>query len=693
MPENLLLDRNTFLTRFGSSDPNNRVLRRLHALVSVEQQSDALIGEGAIEWLEDLVDWLFERGGVPGQGENESDAEARTRLLLTAAEEIPEFASRVKATVLRVLAGTSSTLLFADTGIATRVGFWGELVDRFSKNVLPAPPVGREVSRLLARLMNREQRVVWIFSLSPTERSRLVGLLGLGSDEVQRALEPGQREAMVLLASRIAMHGVSDDLRKRLPGISVEGSPFLALPAQLTALFEGNIPLARVMQSIDGCRARLTEVSESLDETGISIDLVYRLELLLALLRRLSLLVQVKFGNEEQRGTALNQLARALLRGSVTDRSLSALWQSSTRLLARRVVERAGHSGEHYVTRTRREQQAMLDAAAGGGAITALCVLLKFYISKMHAPPIFDALLISVNYAWAFVAMQLMHFALATKQPSMTAATLAGAIEEHQEKENPDLQPLVDIVARASRTQFTALVGNVFVVIPFALLLAVLFQVITGHSPIDDAYAEKIIKVHHPLKSVTIFSAAMTGVWLWAASLVAGAAENWFVLRELPGAIASNRLLRRTLGPSRTTRLSRFLTEQASGFGGNTGFGFLLGFMPMIIVLVGIPLEVRHVTFVTGQLAYAAVQLGPAVFARGDFLVALISIPMVGLINFAVSFTLALIIALRARGLGLKGQVSLIRAVGRRFLTSPREFFLAPRESTPTPVPQTVVAP
>ncbi|MBL8909769.1 MAG: hypothetical protein JNM17_03595 [Archangium sp.] len=690
--ENLLLDKNTFLTRFGSSDPNNRVLRRLHALVSVEQKGDVLIGEGAIEWLEEIVEWIFESGDIPGQLEAETDVQARTRLLLTAADEIPEFATRIRSTVLRVLAGTSSTLLFADTGIATRVGFWGELVDRFSKNVLPAPPVGREASRLLARLVDRKERLDWLIEMKLETRDRLVALLGLGSEEVQRALDPGQREAMLLLASRIAMHGVSDDLRKRLPGVTVEGSPFLSLPAQVTGLLDGSLPLARMQQTIDACRSRLNAVQDSLDETGISIDLVFRLELLQALLTRLQHLAQVKYGIEETRAFAQTQLARALLRGTVADRSLGALWQSSTRLLARRVVERAGSSGEHYVTRTRKEQQAMLDAAAGGGAITAVAVFLKFYISYLHAPPVFDALLIAVNYAWAFVAMQLLHFALATKQPSMTAATLAGAIEAQRDEDNPDLQPLVDLVARASRTQFTALLGNVFVVIPFALAIGIAYQAFTGNL-LADGYADKIIKAHHPIKSVTIFSAAMTGVWLWAASLIAGAGENWFVLRELPGAIASNRLLRRTIGPSRTTRLSRFLTAEAAGFGGNTGFGFLLGFMPMLFVLVGIPLEVRHVTFVTGQLAYAAVQLGPAVFTRGDFLVSLISIPMVGLINFAVSFAFAIVVALRARGLGLRGQIQLLRAVGKHFLRSPREFFLAPRESTPTPVPQTAPVP
>ncbi len=108
----------------------------------------------------------------------------------------------------------------------------------------------------------------------------------------------------------------------------------------------------------------------------------------------------------------------------------------------------------------------------------------------------------------------------------------------------------------------------------------------------------------------------------------------------------------------------------------------LLGFMPMLFVLVGLPLEVRHVTFVTGQLTYAALALGPGVFARTDFLASLLTIPMVGLINFGVSFAFAIVVALRARGLGVRSQVSLASAVLKRFIEGPREFFLAPKEET-----------
>jgi site-specific recombinase len=323
----------------------------------------------------------------------------------------------------------------------------------------------------------------------------------------------------------------------------------------------------------------------------------------------------------------------------------------------------------------------MFDSAAGGGALTAVMVLLKFFVFWAKLPLLIDAVAVGLNYAWGFVAMQFAHFSLATKQPSMTAATLAGAIEERQGLEGPaNLEPLVDLVARASRTQLAALVGNVGAVIPVAIVIDVLAQVLAGRHVLDVETAHKVVTVHHPLGSGTLVYAAMTGVCLWLASIMSGAVENWFLVNELSGALGSNRWLRRLLGRERAKRFAEKATAQVAGLGGNVGFGLLLGFMPLFFKLVGIPMDVRHVTFVAGQLTYAGLFHGADLVRVPGYFWALAAVPLVASLNFAVSFALALTVALRSRGLGLKAQVALGTAVVRRLVQSPRAFFLAPKE-------------
>ena len=255
-----MLDRNTFLTRFGSSDPNNRVLRRLHALATADE---AWLASNGLEWLEDLVQWLFERGEAPGPLPGEKEIDTRTRLLITAAEELPPFAENLRAVMMRALMGGSATLLFTDTGVPSNFGFWGELMERFSENFLPAHPVGREVSRLLGRLIDTDERAEWVLSMPAGTRNRLTTLLGLDSDAVKRALDPGLREAAILLASRIAMQGISDDLRKRMAGMAVASSPFLLLPEHVKGLLEGELSLAPLQGTIVACRACLRDVQWS----------------------------------------------------------------------------------------------------------------------------------------------------------------------------------------------------------------------------------------------------------------------------------------------------------------------------------------------------------------------------------------------------------------------------------------------
>jgi site-specific recombinase len=113
------------------------------------------------------------------------------------------------------------------------------------------------------------------------------------------------------------------------------------------------------------------------------------------------------------------------------------------------VIERAGRTGEHYVTSSRREYWRMLGSAAGGGVITAGTAIGRFLIKWGQFPLFVDGALSSLLYAGSFLLIQFLGFTLATKQPSMTAAALAGTIRDQA---GPDrLTDLVALIARISR--------------------------------------------------------------------------------------------------------------------------------------------------------------------------------------------------------------------------------------------------
>src|SRR2546425_12910843 len=96
----------------------------------------------------------------------------------------------------------------------------------------------------------------------------------------------------------------------------------------------------------------------------------------------------------------------------------------------------------------------------------------------------------------------------------------------------------VDEVAHLVRSQVAAVLGNVLVVLPMVLLLSLGYAQLFGHTPIDGPHAIAVLDSLSLLGMSPLF-AAFTGVLLFASSLIAGWAENWFVLRRLDSVIRS----------------------------------------------------------------------------------------------------------------------------------------------------------
>src|SRR5690606_3246009 len=101
---------------------------------------------------------------------------------------------------------------------------------------------------------------------------------------------------------------------------------------------------------------------------------------------------------------------------------------------------------------------------------------------------------------------QLLGFTLATKQPSMTAAALAGTLRDTAG--HPDLSALVTMIARIVRSQLAAAIGNIGLVIPATLVFERVWRLRTGAPFLDAATAEYVLHSLDPFSSGTVFYAA-----------------------------------------------------------------------------------------------------------------------------------------------------------------------------------------
>jgi site-specific recombinase len=197
----------------------------------------------------------------------------------------------------------------------------------------------------------------------------------------------------------------------------------------------------------------------------VSISLVYRLERMEKYLSRLELLVKVFFSTQDQERATLLLLAN-LVKSNHERRSVRAFLKHNLHMLSRKIVERTGVSGEHDITQTTKEYWQRFFSAVGGGVLTAFTNLGKFAVSKSNPAPFFEGLFSWINYSGSFLTMQMLHFTLATKQPSMKASALASHLKEGS---NP--QEFSLLVARIFRSQFISALGNIGAVIPSALII------------------------------------------------------------------------------------------------------------------------------------------------------------------------------------------------------------------------------
>lgn len=592
---------------------------------------------------------------------------------------------RFQSAVGALLAETDGTNVFAHAGIPSERGFPAELGERVMNHVLPRPRNDRDLGHLI-RLLFRSAADAERLARMPEKRFvRLANALyPADHPAARRALTRSFADGFKLLATWVQAQGLSPKLRKRSRPCELTESPFYRMRSASEAVVERWLEGAVTEMDINGwthecdrCRQELEAVHQRLEREGVSTHVVYGLEVIERCLARMSAMVTVMAART---GTPSPQVIRRMVVALATsvrhDRSVRHLIGWNTHLLQRRIVERSGRTGEHYVTATRDEYRQMWFAAAGGGLLTVGTAALKTALSAWHVSDFMHGLLYGLNYAVSFLLLQRFHLVLATKQPAMTAAALATIVRERRGEERAN--EIAEYAARICRSQLAAAFGNVVVVSIGAFGFVHLWSLVFGRPFMSESEASSTYAQLSPLSSGTVFYAALTGVVLWVASVVGGWFDNFCAYHRLPLAIAQHPA-GRTLGRDRLLRWGERLAENASGWATNVSLGFMLGMIPAIGHFLGLPLDVRHVTLNSGILSLASTSLGRRWFGEGAFLLSVAGIAVMFVLNLSVSFLLALASAARAYELPAHDNSELLRGLFRRFKRTPRDFFLPPR--------------
>lgn len=602
----------------------------------------------------------------------------------------------LRQALIDLLGATRQVQLYTDTGTLSNETFSQALRRRIGERLLPPARSASHLSDQFGVIFCQREDYRWVAALSQEVWQELWQALAW-DEERQMVANPTRLqllEAVQVLTARITAIGLEPELVKTYPDIERFESPFLHLSAEAqryvesarAAMVDETCPDEddrQMLVLLEQCEDVITRLRKAAANRGVSVSLTYHVTRLRQHIQRLrTLLALLDPERSPARDATLFSLLAELVRADNRKYSLRDVFASNTELLARQVTEHAGRHGEHYIAENRSQWLAMGKAAMGAGVIVGFMALFKLLIATLHLPLIWEALAFGLNYSLGFMLVHVLHFTIATKQPAMTAARIAAAIHEAGGK--ADMAQLAELVVKVMRTQFVAILGNVLLAIPVAWAIAEAWLWLAGTPVIDQAKAAHLLHDLHPLSSLALFHAAIAGVYLFLSGLIAGYYDNKAIYRQIPQRLAAVPWLNRLLGEARTRRFAHYVEHNLGGLAGNFYFGLFLGVTGTIGFLLGLPLDIRHITFSSAYLSYAAVTYDYAL-PLSTVLWSVAGVALIGMTNLLVSFSLALWVALRSRKLRGSDALPLLPAVFKRFLRGPKAFFIPPRERAEEP--------
>lgn len=586
--------------------------------------------------------------------------------------------------------------LFSNSGILTNKGFFTEAAERINSKILPRAQGDTDHTGTFNEIFERPWDYLWINEIPYEVWASLFQTLGLKevddldtSDKVFGQLI----NSIVVLSQRVGSLGLEPEILSKLPELEEYDSPFMVQNRDVFAYVDHlqntddhdrsdqNPDYKQILVMLNQCSDFSVLIRKNKRKYGADLHLTYLLSRLNQNIDRLRTLLRLVVHSDDKMPFQVElELFQNLVQSENKKNSLSEHFENNIKSLAFQVTEHSGKTGEHYIANTTKEWWSMLYSSMGGGFIVGFMSTIKLLIYYLKLPLFGEAFLYSMNYSFGFIGIHIFHFTIATKQPAMTASKLAGALDENSKSKSEALENLAEVIVKLSRSQFIAFVGNVFVAFPVAFLIAWIYHYFSGGQLAAPEKAMNMINALDPFTSYAIFHAGIAGVFLFLSGLISGYYDNKSVYNKIPQRIKNHRFLNRHLGQNKTEKFSEYIGSNLGNLAGNFFLGIFLGCMGTIGIIIGLPLDIQHITFASANFGLAFVSVGDQL-SQNDIAITIFGIICIGLMNFLVSFLLAIFVATKSRGVSFTQRNDLFKILLAWFALKPWQFFFPPKTS------------
>ncbi len=626
---------------------------------------------------------------------NNDLANEKIQALNTLLKKHPEYANGLAIFVLTLLNQYHRMSLYTDTGIFSDHTFSSSLMRLVGHRFVPLLPEDDSIVELVAYLFDGKDDERWLACIDKDLWDEMVDLIMVDdahSDLVATA-KNNILNALVILSYRVSGIGLHPDLMKAYPQMLDYSAAFVAqnqeavlfaneyreahqLDDYLDVTPRRDIDPAPLLVMLDQCDNIVNTVRKRIYKTGISIRLTNMLLRLEQSLKRMHILSELLTNDDKKRDKAIIELTQAIIVSVKRRYSIGYLIDNNTKLLSRKITENSGRVGEHYISTDKSGYKKMFKMAAIGGFVIAFMATIKILSYDLDLAPMSRAFVNSMIYGLGFVFIHIIHGTVATKQPAMTAAAIVSTISDSSGKKSHQLAKLSELMVDIIRTQFIAIMGNVLIAMPLALIISIVWLQVKGTPMIGIEQAEHLLHDLDPFHSLALFHAAIAGVFLFLSGLIAGYYDNLALFNNIGERIARHKLLLRFVSESWLQRFGTFVENNLGAIMGNFLFGVFLGSTATIGFIFGMPLDIRHIAFASANFSHGIFNMAADDFGLGVVLISLLGVALIGTLNLLVSFSLAIIVALRSKGVEVIEWKTISKLMYTHLLTQPRDFFL-----------------
>jgi len=577
--------------------------------------------------------------------------------------------------------------LLADSGISSNNGFISELINKIGKKILPEIIEEEELSKDINTLFSKKNDYQWLSDIPEDRLSEIFLRIKWPADKRgYKHIEKEILNVIIILAQKIASIGIEKEVVSKISNFDDLDSPFVGLNREATILVEKILrnpdqekenweaDYKQVLVMLKQCETQITKLYTHKDKYGISLKMTILIRKLEKYINRFeNLLHFMATDSVKEKSKIAVSILKELVYTQNTKYSIRKHIASNLVFISFKIVENTSKSGENYIAATTYEYWKLFRKALGGGVIVAFLCWFKTSIYFFFLPAFWTVFFYSLNYALGFLLIHVLKYTLATKQPAMTASTIAESLSNNGKKENW-LNDTTKLLTRQIRSQFISLVGNALIAFPVAVGIGWVYFYFTGNHIASPQKAQTLIKELNLWQSPAMFHAAIAGVYLMLSGLISGFYENLWVYHNYHKRISLNQNLIKVFGQQKLTKITDYIGYNIGGISGNIFLGIMLGSTSTFGRAFGILLDIRHVTFASGNFGIAFSSLGYHIDQRIIWY-SLTGIVVIGIINVLVSFGLSITIALLSRGTKLKDIKQLIVKLLRQFIFKGNTFF------------------